>query len=32
MKLVCVYVCVPTPEAISNYWHDVAWYEPHMIG
>ena len=27
-----VYVHVSTPEAINNYWHDVAWYGPYMIG
>ena len=22
----CVFVCVSTPEAINDYWHDVAYY------
>ena len=29
---ICVWVCVPTPEAIKNWWHDVVWYEPHTFG
>ena len=33
---VCVFayvcVCVSAPEAINNYWRDVAWYRPHTIG
>ena len=29
---VCMRVCVSAPEAINNWWRNVAWYGPHTIG
>ena len=32
VRIIGMCVCVFAPEAIDNYWRDVAWYGLHTIG